>query len=270
MLQAASERAAPAAQPILEAVGLHKRYAANEVLAGVDFRLSKNEKVCIIGPSGSGKTTLLRCLNLLVTPTSGVLTFRGEVVASYKDGKVLKTPDVLSYRRRIGMVFQHFELFAHLTALDNVTLGPRQVLKTPRGEADAIGLQLLDRVGLKRFAGTHPSRLSGGQQQRVAIARAMAMHPDIILFDEPTSALDAEMVSEVLTIMTRLAEDGMTMVIVTHELGFARDVADRIVVMESGRVLEEAPAKVIFESASHPRTRAILRHGAKGSVSRAP
>lgn len=244
---------------VLAATGMRKRFGPNEVLCGVDFHLREREKVCILGPSGSGKTTLLRCLNLLVTPSSGMLSFHGEVLADFKDGKAAKMPDLRAYRKRIGMVFQHFELFAHLTALDNVTLGPRKVLKLPRVEAEARGLALLDRVGLKSFANVHPARLSGGQQQRVAIARAMAMNPDVILFDEPTSALDPEMVAEVLTIMRRLAEDGMTMVIVTHEVGFARDVADRVIVMEAGEILEEGPPETIFGAASKPRTRAILQ-----------
>lgn len=242
---------------VLEAQAIRKLYGQVEVLHGVDFHVSEREKVCILGPSGSGKTTLLRCLNLLVMPSAGRLLYRGDAVASFGEGKPV-LPDLRAYRKRIGMVFQHFELFPHLTALDNVTIGPRKVLGMGRDAADERGLSLLDRVGLKNFAGSHPSRLSGGQQQRVAIARALAMNPDVILFDEPTSALDPEMVAEVLQIMTAVASDGMTMVIVTHELGFARDVADRVIVMDGGSTIEEGDPETIFDAPREERTRAIL------------
>lgn len=251
-------RATEGTPTIIEAEGLRKYFGPSEVLCGVDFEVREREKVCILGPSGSGKTTLLRCLNLLVLPTAGTLRYRGSPLASFEPGRSPVLPNMRQYRKRVSMVFQHFELFPHLTALDNVTLGPRRVLKVSRDEANAKGLALLERVGLRRFADAHPARLSGGQQQRVAIARAMAMNPDVILFDEPTSALDPEMVSEVLQIMVDLADDGMTMVIVTHEIGFARDVADRVIVMEGGVILEEGSPEAIFDAASHERTRAIL------------
>ena len=244
---------------ILAAEGLYKRFGHVTVLEPVDFSIRKGEKVCVIGPSGSGKTTLLRCLNLLVEPTGGRLYFHNRLVGSWSPNSPKPNVKLSEHRRRIGMVFQHFELFPHLSALDNVALGPRHVLHEPLDVARDRALSLLDRVGLRDFADARPATLSGGQKQRVAIARALAMTPDLILFDEPTSALDAEMVDEVLTLMTRLASDGMTMIIVTHELRFARDVADRVVVMEQGRVLEEGPTETMFGAPSHPRVRRILR-----------
>jgi polar amino acid transport system ATP-binding protein len=245
---------------LLEFRDLHKSFGRSEVLHGVDFRVARGEKVCIVGPSGSGKTTLLRCLNLLVEPTRGQLYYKGEQIGSWPGGARI---GLSGYRSRIGMVFQHFELFPHLTALQNLTLGPRHVRHEGRSAAEARALQLLRHVGLEAFASVHPRTLSGGQKQRVAIARALAMQPDLILFDEPTSALDSEMVGEVLELMRRLANEGMTMVIVTHELGFARDVADRIVVMERGAVVEEGPAETMFSAARSQRTRDILRVGVK-------
>jgi ABC-type polar amino acid transport system ATPase subunit len=245
---------------LLEVRNLHKNFGRSEVLHGVDFHVRRGEKVCILGPSGSGKTTLLRCLNLLVEPTRGELYYKGERIGSWPGGAHI---GLGGYRSRIGMVFQHFELFPHLTALQNLTLGPRHVLHEDRAAAESRALQLLRHVGLETFARAHPRTLSGGQKQRVAIARALAMQPDLILFDEPTSALDSEMVGEVLELMRRLANEGMTMVIVTHELGFARDVADRIVVMERGAVVEEGPAEAMFSAARSQRTRDILRVGAK-------
>ncbi len=252
--------AAAGAGPLLEARGLHKRFGRSEVLHGVDFSVRRGEKVCIVGPSGSGKTTLLRCLNLLVEPTCGQLFYKGAHIGEWPGGVKV---NVGRYRSRIGMVFQHFELFPHLTALRNITLGPRHVLHEEKAAAEKRAMELLARVGLERFATAHPRTLSGGQKQRVAIARALAMRPDLILFDEPTSALDAEMVDEVLNLMRRLAEDGMTMVIVTHELSFARDVADRVVVMEHGAVVEEGAAETMFSAARSQRTRDILRVGAR-------
>jgi polar amino acid transport system ATP-binding protein len=248
------------AVPLLEVRGLHKRFGHSEVLHGVDFSVRRGEKVCIVGPSGSGKTTLLRCLNLLVEPTQGRLYYNGEAIGEWPGGVRVALG---RYRSRLGMVFQHFELFPHLTALQNITLGPRHVLHEEKSAAEKRALELLGRVGLERFAKAHPRTLSGGQKQRVAIARALAMRPDLILFDEPTSALDAEMVDEVLNLMRTLANDGMTMVIVTHELSFARDVADRVVVMEHGAVVEEGPAETMFSAAQSQRTRDILRVGAK-------
>jgi ABC-type polar amino acid transport system ATPase subunit len=252
------------AAALLEVRGLHKSFGSSEVLHGVDFHVRRGEKVCVVGPSGSGKTTLLRCLNLLVEPTQGQLYFKGEQVGSWPGSARIS---LSGYRSRIGMVFQHFELFPHLTAVQNLTLGPRYVRHEEKEAAEARALQLLRHVGLEAFAKAHPRTLSGGQKQRVAIARALAMQPDLILFDEPTSALDTEMVDEVLELMRRLAQEGITMVIVTHELGFARDVADRIVVMEKGAVLEEGPAETLFRSAQSQRTRDILRVGANRSKS---
>jgi polar amino acid transport system ATP-binding protein len=248
-----------AAGPLLDARGLHKRFGHSEVLHGVDFSVRRGEKVCIVGPSGSGKTTLLRCLNLLVEPTEGRLVYKGETVGEWPGGIRVS---LSRYRSQIGMVFQHFELFPHLTALQNITLGPRHVLREARDAAEHRAHELLARVGLERFARAYPRMLSGGQKQRVAIARALAMQPDLILFDEPTSALDAEMVDEVLALMRTLARDGMTMVIVTHELSFARDVADQVVVMEAGAIVEQGSAETMFRAARSQRTREILRVGA--------
>jgi polar amino acid transport system ATP-binding protein len=248
------------AAPLLEVRDLHKSFGSVEVLHGVGFRVERGEKVCIIGPSGSGKTTLLRCFNLLVEPTRGEQYFKGELVGRWPGGARVALG---AYRSRISMVFQHFELFPHLTALQNITLGPRHVLHEDRQAAERRALELLERIGLARFAKSYPRTLSGGQKQRVAIARALAMQPDLILFDEPTSALDAEMVGEVLELMRDLAGAGMTMVIVTHELAFARDVADRVVVMEHGAIVEEGPSETMFSAARSPRTRDILRVGGK-------
>ena len=248
------------AAPLLEVRGLHKSFGGAEVLHGIDFRVDRGDKVCIIGPSGSGKTTLLRCLNLLVEPTRGEQFFRGELVGRWPGGTRVALG---TYRSRISMVFQHFELFPHLTALQNITLGPRHVLHEDRQAAEGRALELLERIGLARYAKAYPRTLSGGQKQRVAIARALAMQPDLILFDEPTSALDAEMVGEVLELMRDLASAGMTMVIVTHELAFAREVADRVVVVEHGATVEEGPAEAMFRAARSPRTRDILRIGGK-------
>ena len=252
--------ASGSAAALLVVQGLHKSFASVEVLHGIDFRVDRGDKVCIIGPSGSGKTTLLRCLNLLAEPTRGEQFFRGELVGRWPGGTRVALG---TYRSRISMVFQHFELFPHLTALQNITLGPRHVLHEERQTAERRAFELLDRIGLGGFAKAYPRTLSGGQKQRVAIARALAMQPDLILFDEPTSALDAEMVGEVLELMRDLANAGMTMVIVTHELAFARDVADHVVVLERGAIVEEGPSETMFRAARSPRTRDILRVGNK-------
>jgi polar amino acid transport system ATP-binding protein len=225
----------------------------------VNFGIQKGEKVCIVGPSGSGKTTLLRCLNLLTEPTEGRLYFHGTLLGEWPAAHHRPGFNLSRYRSRIGMVFQHFELFPHLTALENITLGPRHVLRQPAPVTEKHARALLERIGLAAFADVYPRTLSGGQKQRVAIARALGMQPDLVLFDEPTSALDSEMVGEVLQLMTSLAQDGMTMVIVTHELGFARHVADRVIVMEAGQILEEGPTTTLFEAPAHPRTREILQ-----------
>ena len=245
---------------VFEAEGIRKTFHGHsgEVLCGIDFKVAKGEKVCILGPSGSGKTTFLRCLNLLVEPSGGRLLFEGQLVGEWPAHRGSKPRNLTRYRSRIGMVFQHFELFPHLTALDNVTLGPRRVLGLPKQEAVERGRALLERVGLARFARAKPGSLSGGQRQRVAIARALAMRPAAILCDEPTSALDAEMVGEVLNLLSSLAAEGMTMVIVTHELAFARDVSDRVVVMEHGAVVEEGSARQMFDAPVQRRTREIL------------
>ncbi len=253
---AAAAHGAEADAPVLEARGIYKTFGGLEVLHGVDFSVRRGEKVCILGPSGSGKTTLLRCLNLLVEPTRGELYYKAQPVGEWPGGT---RTSLREYRSRIAMVFQHFELFHHLTALDNITLGPRFVLHEDRRAAEQRALALLGHVGLEAFAKAYPRTLSGGQKQRVAIARALAMQPDLILFDEPTSALDAEMVDEVLALMRRLADEGMTMVIVTHELDFARDVADRVIAMDRGAILEEGPAESMFRTARSQRVRDILR-----------
>lgn len=247
----------PNSQYLLQAKAVTKRYGSTNVLTEVDFAIQPGEKVCILGPSGSGKTTLLRCLNLLVQPTTGELRFKGQLVwSSAKVGKV--EMNLRSFRSRVAMVFQQFELFPHLSASDNVALGPRYSLHVDAATAKRRSIELLGRVGLDQFANARPRTLSGGQQQRVAIARALAMDPDVILFDEPTSALDWEMVGEVLEIMANLAADGMTMVIVTHELDFAQQCADRVIVMERGQIIEQGPTRQMFEAPRLQRTREIL------------
>jgi ABC-type polar amino acid transport system ATPase subunit len=250
------------ADALLVAKGIRKTYGHLDALAGVDFSIRRGEKVCLLGPSGSGKTTLLRCLNLLVEPTSGELFFKGDLIGAWPPSSHAAFPkpklSLTNYRSRVAMVFQQFELFPHLTACENIALGPRHVLHVDESVARKRALALLERVGLQAFANARPRTMSGGQQQRVAIARALAMDPDIILFDEPTSALDWEMVGEVLDIMSELAAEGMTMAIVTHELGFARQVADRTIVMEGGHIIEQGPTQLMFDSPSLTRTREIL------------
>ena len=257
---AASSSSHPGARPnaaLLEVRGLEKSFGDTPVLQGIDFSLAEGEKVCVVGPSGSGKTTLIRCLNLLVEPTRGELRFRGELIGDWPDRP--PTINLRRYRRRIGMVFQHFELFPHLTAIDNITLAPRWILRRSRADAREAAEALLSRIGLDHVANAHPYRLSGGQKQRIAIARALAMNPELLLFDEPTSALDPEMVGEVLRLMADLAAEGTTMVIVTHELEFARQIADRLVVMEAGRIVEQGPTAQMFASPEKQRTREILQ-----------
>jgi ABC-type polar amino acid transport system ATPase subunit len=231
--------------------GLHKFYGAFEALHGIDLDIVSGEVVVVIGPSGSGKSTLIRCINLLEDYQ------RGDVLV---DGmKVVRGSGLAKVRAEVGMVFQSFNLFPHLTAQANVALGPMRVRRLPRREADACALALLDKVGLAQHAHKLPGQLSGGQQQRVAIARALAMEPKVLLFDEPTSALDPEMVGEVLDVMQKLARTGVTMVIVTHEMGFARRVADRVIFMEAGRVIEQAPPETFFTQPREERTRAFLQ-----------
>ncbi|HOV69938.1 MAG TPA: amino acid ABC transporter ATP-binding protein [Clostridia bacterium] len=236
---------------MIKVVGLHKYFGDLEVLKGVDAHISKSEVVCVIGPSGSGKSTFLRCLNLLEKPTKGDVYIDGVSLIEHE-----KEIDAL--RTKVGMVFQQFNLFPNMTVLENVSLGPKIVLKKPVKEAHSIALKLLERVGLAEKAHEHPSRLSGGQKQRVAIARALAMEPKIMLFDEPTSALDPEMVGEVLEVMKVLAKGGMTMIIVTHEMGFAREVADRILFMDEGIIYEEGTPAELFGSPKRERTREFL------------
>ena len=225
---------------------LHKNFEGLEVLKGVDLEVKKGERVVFIGPSGSGKSTFLRCLNLLEIPTSGEILFDG---VSMTDPKT----NIDQMRQRMGMVFQHFNLFPHLTILDNITLAPRLVKGVPRPEAEKKAMELLARVGLQEKAKAYPQQLSGGQKQRVAIVRSLAMEPKVMLFDEPTSALDPEMVGEVLDVMKDLAKNGMTMVVVTHEMRFARDVASRVLFLEGGRVAAEGTPEAIFGTAHKGR-----------------
>ncbi|HWI55075.1 MAG TPA: amino acid ABC transporter ATP-binding protein [Desulfobacteria bacterium] len=230
---------------------LHKKFGKLEVLKGVDCHISPKEVVVVIGPSGSGKSTFLRCLNLLEKPTDG------EVII---DGFNLTDPktNINKVREEVGMVFQHFNLFPHMTALHNVTLALELVRKTPKSEAEKVASEMLEKVGLKDKARNYPSQLSGGQQQRVAIARALAMKPKVMLFDEPTSALDPEMVGEVLAVMKELAKEGMTMVVVSHEMGFAREVGDRVIFIDEGVIVEEGTPDQVFGSPKHQRTISFL------------
>lgn len=235
---------------MIEIKNLHKSFGHVEVLKGVDVSIEEKEVVVIIGPSGSGKSTLLRCMNYLEEPTSGDITV--------DNMKLDKHADINKIRENIGMVFQRFNLFPHMTVLENIVLAPTKVLKISRDEAISTAMDLLQRVGLKEKANSYPSQLSGGQQQRVAIARALAMKPKVMLFDEPTSALDPEMVTEVLDVMKSLANQGMTMVVVTHEMGFAREVGDRVLFVDEGRIIEEGTPKEIFENPKQERTKVFL------------
>ncbi|HIQ72293.1 MAG TPA: amino acid ABC transporter ATP-binding protein [Candidatus Onthenecus intestinigallinarum] len=237
---------------LLSAKGLQKRFGTLDVLRGVDVDIHGGEVVVVIGPSGSGKSTFLRCLNLLETPTGGDIVFEGVSILGAGKG-------INKLRERMGMVFQQFNLFPHLSVLENVCIAPMKVKKTPRAKAEARAMELLSRVGLSDKAKAYPSQLSGGQRQRVAIVRALAMDPDVMLFDEPTSALDPEMVGEVLDVMKRLAEDGMTMVVVTHEMGFAREVGDRVLFMDEGVIVEEGLPQELFGNPQNPRTQDFLR-----------
>jgi len=232
--------------------GLEKRFGNLHVLRGIDLHVRPGEVVVVIGPSGSGKSTLLRCINRLEEPTAGEIYVAGEKVP--KGGKELDR-----VRQELGMVFQRFNLFPHMTVLQNITLAPMKVKGMKRDEAEALALDLLAKVGLREKANAYPAHLSGGQQQRVAIARALAMQPKAMLFDEPTSALDPELVGEVLGVMKQLAQEGMTMMVVTHEMGFAREVAHRVIFMDEGRIIEEGPPEQIFREPREERTRAFLR-----------
>jgi cystine transport system ATP-binding protein len=239
--------------------GLSKRFGQLEVLKRIDLTIHRGEVVVIMGPSGSGKTTLLRCINFLEEPDAGTVTVCGlEVPCGGKTGGRDRSRRIREIRMRAGMVFQQFNLFPHMTALGNVIEGPITVRRMRRADAVALGERLLARVGLADKRDEYPSRLSGGQKQRVAIARALAMEPEVVLFDEPTSSLDPELHEEVLQAMRGLARDGMTMIVVTHETRFARDVADRVLFMDGGAILEEAPTSEFFDRPKHPRARAFL------------
>jgi len=232
--------------------GVHKSFGKVMVLKGVDVEVPESNAVCLIGASGSGKSTLLRCVNLLEPVDSGRILVHGDDITSYD-------VDANRVRRRIGIVFQAFNLFPHMNVLENVTLGPRKALKTPKRDAEARATELLARFGLADKRNEYPDRLSGGQQQRVAIVRALAMEPDIMLFDEVTSALDPELVGEVLGVIRDLAQTGMTMLIATHEMGFAREIADHVCFLDQGRILEQGPPERIFTAPEEPRTQEFLR-----------
>lgn len=236
---------------MIEVKDLVKYFDENLVLNGINQTITKGEKIVIIGPSGSGKSTFLRCLNRLETPTSGKIEFEG---INLMDPKT----DLDKVRQKMGMVFQHFNLFPHLTVLENITLAPVTLKLKTKEEAEKNAYQLLERIGLSDKADAYPSKISGGQKQRIAIVRALAMNPDVMLFDEPTSALDPEMVGEVLQVMKELAKEGMTMVVVTHEMGFAREVADRVVFMDEGKIYEEGTPEEIFDNPQTPRLKQFL------------
>ncbi|MDO4989853.1 MAG: amino acid ABC transporter ATP-binding protein [Eubacteriales bacterium] len=241
------------AEIIISVKDLQKHFNAGAVhaLNGVSVDIEKSEVLVVIGPSGSGKSTFLRCLNLLERPTGGSVVFEGTDITAPR-------VNINLYRRRMGMVFQHFNLFPHMTVLKNLTLGPTELLKKSPAEAEKKAMQLLERVGLSDRAGAYPSQLSGGQKQRIAIVRALCMEPDVMLFDEPTSALDPEMVGEVLDVMKELAKVGMTMVVVTHEMGFAREVADRVLFMDEGVIVEQGTPEEIFDHPQSERLQSFL------------
>ncbi|RJG22084.1 amino acid ABC transporter ATP-binding protein [Paenibacillus thiaminolyticus] len=236
---------------MIEIRDLHKSYGELNILNGLNMKIEQGEVVVVIGPSGSGKSTFLRCLNLLETPTAGDILFEGMRINDKKH-------DINATRAKMGMVFQSFNLFPHMSVMDNITLAPIKVKGKSKAEAEATAMELLKKVGLADKASAYPDQLSGGQKQRIAIARALAMEPHVMLFDEPTSALDPEMVGEVLEVMKSLARDGMTMVIVTHEMGFAREVGDRIVFMDGGHIVEQGLPQQLFSAPQHPRTQEFL------------
>ncbi|WP_374199868.1 amino acid ABC transporter ATP-binding protein [Kitasatospora sp. SUK 42] len=254
-------RDAASAEPMVKAEGVHKSYGLVEVLKGIDLEVRQSEVFCLVGPSGSGKSTFLRCINHLEKINGGRLWVDGELVGYRQKGDrlhELKDREVALKRRDIGMVFQRFNLFPHMTAVENVMEAPVQVKRENKAAARERSMALLERVGLADKAGNYPSQLSGGQQQRVAIARALAMKPKLMLFDEPTSALDPELVGEVLDVMRGLAEEGMTMIVVTHEMGFAREVGDALVFMDGGVVVESGNPREVLTNPQHARTRAFL------------
>jgi len=236
---------------VIKVKGLYKNFGDLEVLKGIDDEVKKGEVVCVIGPSGSGKSTYLRCLNLLEKPTKGEVFING---ISLTDKKT----NINKIRQNVGMVFQQFNLFPHKKVIENITLAPIKIKKIPEKEAVEIAMELLNKVGLADKAESYPSQLSGGQKQRVAIARALAMSPDVMLFDEPTSALDPEMIKEVLDVMKQLAREGMTMVVVTHEMGFAKEVGDRVMFMDDGRIVEQGSPEELFGNPQNPRTQEFL------------
>ena len=255
---------AASANTIIKVNGLKKHYNRGTIKAldGVSVDIYKGDVMVVIGPSGSGKSTFLRSLNLMEDPTAGEIIFNGVDITKRKyknaEGKTIKI-NIDEHRQKMGMVFQHFNLFPHMTILKNMTLAPRKLLKKSKAEAEEKALTLLKRVGLADRASAYPSQLSGGQKQRIAIVRALCMEPQVMLFDEPTSALDPEMVGEVLDVMKELAHEGMTMVVVTHEMGFAREVADRVIFMDEGRIIEEGTPEAIFNNPQNPRTQDFLR-----------
>ena len=234
---------------MIEIKKLYKSYGDNEVLKGIDQTVSEAEVLCIVGPSGSGKSTMLRCINLLEVPTSGEV---------YIDGELVTSQNINEIRTKMGMVFQHFNLFPHMTVLENVTCAPINVKGVSKADAEAKAMELLTRVGLDNKANAYPRSLSGGQQQRVAIARALAMDPEIMLFDEPTSALDPEMVGEVLDVMKDLAKEGLAMIVVTHEMGFAKEVADKVIFMDKGVIVEQGTPEEVLVNPSEERTKNFL------------
>jgi len=248
--------------PLLRVVDLYKTFGVTEVLKGINLDVNSGETITIIGPSGSGKTTLLRCINHLERPTGGHIYIEDRLIGERWDGSEFRhvgDRELAKERTEMGMVFQRFNLWPHLSTLENVTLGPLRVLRKPAEQARAEGQALLEKVGLAHKADDYPERLSGGQQQRVAIARALAMQPKLLLFDEPTSALDPELIGEVLNVMRALALEGRTMLVVTHEMRFAQDVADRVIFMDHGVIVEEGPPSRLFSAPAHARTREFLR-----------
>ena len=236
---------------MIKVSNLHKKFGKLHVLKGIDTQIGKGEVVVVIGPSGSGKSTFLRCLNLLEHPTEGEIIFEGVSITS-------KNNDINKQREKMGMVFQQFNLFPHMTVLDNITLAPRKLKKLSKENADSIAMDLLKRIGLEDKVNAYPGQLSGGQKQRIAIARALAMSPDVMLFDEPTSALDPEMVGEVLDVMKELASEGMTMVVVTHEMGFAREVGTRVMFMDEGLIVEQGTPEELFGNPKSQRAKEFL------------
>ena len=240
---------------MIEVKGIHKAFGKNQVLKGIDLKVNKGEVIVVIGPSGSGKTTLLRCINFLEKADQGELT----VNQTHVNFKTASKKEILDIRRQTAMVFQSYNLFSNKTALENITEGLIVTRKIPKSEANEIGLKMLEKVGLSEKKDSYPGQLSGGQQQRVGIARALALNPEVILFDEPTSALDPELVGEVLSVMKKVTEEGITMIVVTHEMAFAADIADRVIFMDEGVIVEEGSARDIFTNTKEERTRQFLK-----------